>query len=276
MSAPDVPSWKAVVLGIAQDGGVPHLGCDSGPCAAARRGERPPEKVAALGLTDGARAYLIDATPDLVAQVHALGASVPTGVFLTHAHVGHYTGLLHLGKEVLGARGIPVWATQRMREFLAANAPWSALVKDANVSLRDNESVDLGGLLVRALRVPHREEFADTVGYLVETPATRLLYVPDIDRWEDWDFDVREAVSGVDVALLDGTFFSGDELRGRDPARVPHPLVIRTMNLLDGLGAKVWFTHLNHTNPLLDDPSPVVRRGFGLAREGMVVDLGGA
>jgi pyrroloquinoline quinone biosynthesis protein B len=266
-------SWRLVVLGIAQDGGVPHIGCDAGPCAAVRRGERRRESVACLGIVDGERAFLVDATPDLPAQVHAAGVRAPSGVFLTHAHVGHYAGLVHLGKEALGARGLPLWATPRMRSFLASNAPWRALVEQDAVDLRDNADVDLGGVHVRAVVVPHRDEYADTVGYVIAGPRATALYVPDIDRWAPWDRDLRAMVESVDVALLDGTFASGDELPGRDMSLVPHPLVGDTMARLAGLGAKVWFTHLNHTNPLLDDASPVERLGFHVAREGDVFPL---
>lgn len=260
--------WQLVVLGIAQDGGVPHLGCESGPCAAARRGERRAEKVACLGLADGERGFLFDATPDLPAQVSALGVRAPAGVFLTHAHIGHYTGLVHLGKEVLGARGVPVWATEKMRAFLTANAPWRALVENGNVELHDNADVDLGGVRVRAIQVPHRNEYADTVGYLIEGPRARVLYVPDIDRWEPWDRDIRTLVESADLAFLDATFASGDELPGRDMRLVPHPLVGDTMARLAGLGSRVHFIHLNHTNPLLDDPKSLESQGFHVAREG--------
>jgi len=265
--------WQLVVLGIAQDGGVPHMGCDAGPCAAARRGERRPEKVACLGITDGERAYVIDATPDFPAQVEAMGAALPSGVFLTHAHIGHYTGLVHLGKEVAGALGVPVWATTKMREVIATNAPWRALVENGNVDLRDNTDVDLGGVRVRAIQVPHRNEYADTVGYLIEGQRAKVLYIPDIDRWEPWDRDIRALVESVDVAFLDATFASGDELPGRDMSRVPHPLVSDSVARLAGLGARVRFIHLNHTNPLLDDPKPLEALGFRVAFEGERIPL---
>jgi pyrroloquinoline quinone biosynthesis protein B len=267
-SPPADPGWRLVVLGTAQDGGMPHPGCAAGPCAAARRGERPAARVACLGLTDGRRGFLLDATPDLPAQAAALGFPLPDGIFLTHAHVGHYLGLAWLGKEAAAARGIPVHATGRMRAFLAANAPWSALVEGGHVDLRDNAAVDLGGLRVTAIPVPHRQEFADTVGYRIEGPRGRALFVPDIDRWEDWDRDLRAEVEGVDVAFLDATFFSGAELPGRDMARVPHPLVTDTMERLEGLGGKVRLLHLNHSNPLWEDDGPVRARGFAVAREG--------
>jgi pyrroloquinoline quinone biosynthesis protein B len=268
-SMTDSDGPRLVVLGIAQDGGMPHMGCDKGPCAAARRGEREAEKVACLGLAVGPRAFLFDATPDFPAQVAAMGVRVPSGVFLTHAHIGHYTGLVHLGKEVAGSRGVPLYATTKMHAFLAANAPWRALVESGNVDPRPNDDVDLGdGVRVTAFQVPHRNEYADTVGYVIEGPRHKALYIPDIDRWIPWDRDVRALVSSVDYAFLDGTFLSGDELPGRDMSKVQHPLVVDTMDRLEGLGAKVWFIHLNHTNPLLDDASPVLRRGFHVAREG--------
>jgi pyrroloquinoline quinone biosynthesis protein B len=80
-------------------------------------------------------------------------------------------------------------------------------------------------------------------------------------------------VESVDFAFLDGSFSSADELPPQVMAKVGHPLVGHTMDLLDGLGAKVRFIHLNHTNPLLDDASPAERRGFAVAREGDVVRL---
>jgi len=261
--------WRVLVLGIAQDGGVPHAGCDQGACALVRRGERRPERVACLGLTDGERAFLFDATPDLPDQLHALGARAPEGIFLTHAHMGHYTGLVHLGTEAMDARGVRVFGTAEMRGFLRDNAPWSALVVHENVRLEGNAEVHLDGVRVRSFRVPHRDEFSDTVGYRVDGPNGRVLYVPDVDRWEKWDRDVRREVAEVDVALLDGTFYSAAELPGRDMSRVRHPFVTESMDRLHEVRAKVWFTHLNHTNPLLLDPAPVESRGFHVAREGL-------
>jgi pyrroloquinoline quinone biosynthesis protein B len=260
--------WRVVVLGIAQDGGMPHLGCGKGPCAAARRGERRPEKVACLGITDGKRGWLLDATPDLPAQVHALGVRAPEGIFLTHAHVGHYAGLVFLGKEVLGAKGVPLYATERMRDFLSENHPWRRLVQEGRVVLRDNASVDLGGVRVSAIPVPHRDELSDTVAYLVEGPRRRVLFLPDIDSWEKWERPVREVVGSVDLAFLDACFWSTDELGNRVQGEVPHPPVVHSMELLEGLQDRVRWIHLNHTNPLLEDPSPSESRGFRVAREG--------
>ncbi len=264
--------WRAVVLGIAQDGGMPHVGCDRGPCAAARRGERPAEKVACLGLTDGERGWLVDATPDLPAQLHALGAAAPSGILLTHAHMGHVAGLQFLGREALGARGIPVHGTARMRSLLEGNEPWRRLVVEGRIVLADNAALDLGGLRVEAIPVPHRDELSDTVAYLVSGPRGRILWLPDIDGWDRWDRDLRAVVGSVDAAFLDATFLSDDEI-GRGQAEVPHPRAAETMDRLEGLADRVRLVHLNHTNPLLVDPSPALSRGFRVAREGEGVEL---
>jgi pyrroloquinoline quinone biosynthesis protein B len=251
---------------------MPHPGCDRGPCAAARRGERPAEKVACLGITDGRRGWLLDATPDFPAQCHALGVRVPDGVFLTHAHLGHYLGLAYLGKEALGARGVPVHATARMAAFLRGNDPWRRLVSEGRIDLREGPA-DLGGVRVSPFPVPHRDELSDTVGYLVEGPRRRVLWIPDIDDWARWDRDIRAAVEGVDLAFLDATFLSDGELGGRSMEEVPHPRALDTMARLAGLGDRVRLVHLNHTNPLLEDPGPARERGFAAAREGEAVPL---
>ena len=162
--------WQLVVLGVAQDGGMPHIGCESGPCGAARAGSRPAARVACLGLRHGDAAYLFDATPDLPAQLHALrgrgggAAAAPDGIFLTHAHVGHYLGLAYLGREGLGASGVPVYASARMRAFLTADAPWRLLVSEGRIELRDNGApVDLGaGMRVSAFATSKYPTPSDT------------------------------------------------------------------------------------------------------------------
>jgi pyrroloquinoline quinone biosynthesis protein B len=251
--------WELVVLGIAQDAGIPQLGCEQALCRSIRAGKRRPERVASLGVVNTAlnRAYLFDATPDLPSQVHSLtGGRAPDGIFLTHGHVGHYTGLMYLGREATDARRVPVYGTERMLGFLRGNGPWSLLVSRNNIELRlvrPDEAVTLeGGLRVTAFIVPHRDEFTDTVGYLIEGPRRKALFIPDIDQWQRWDRPIRDVVAGVDLAFLDGTFASADEIPGRSVADIPHPLIPATRDLLKGARAQVWFIHLNHTNGQLD------------------------
>jgi len=249
------PDWRLVVLGIAQDAGMPHLGCDAWVCRAARRGQRARARVSCLGVVDkvSGRAFLFDATPDLPLQLTDLtGGRVPDGIFLTHAHIGHYTGLMYLGKESISAKDVPVYATRKMGAYLTHNGPWSLLVKDGHIALNTltpDRPVDLGdGLRVTAFTVPHRDELSDTVGYRIEGPRRKLLFIPDIDKWEKWDRDIRSMVDGVDVAFLDGSFASSKELPNRSIEDIPHPLMSHTRKLLSGTAARLWFIHLNHTN----------------------------
>lgn len=274
-------SVEAILLGTAQDGGVPHAGCD---CANCRRAWADPtlrKLVVCLGLVDRVshQSWLIDATPDFREQLHALGNLAPNcplaGILLTHAHVGHYAGLIHLGREVMGTRELPVYATPRLASFLRDNAPWSQLVALRNIDLRPlapgivtQLSPDLR---LTPLLVPHRDEFADTLAFAVRGPARQLFYCPDIDAWDEWEHDLRQFVTGMDIALLDATFFSADELPGCTISQVPHPLVTDTAERLAGVDCEVRLIHLNHTNPLLDSGPErewLAERGISVAAFG--------
>jgi pyrroloquinoline quinone biosynthesis protein B len=256
--------WQLVVLGIAQDAGIPQLGCNESPCKDIREGRRKPERVASLGLVNDklGLSYLFDATPDMVSQLTTLnGGKVPTGVFLTHGHIGHYTGLMYFGRESLDAKSVPVYGTERMVRYLTANGPWSQLVSRNNIELRtikpDNTVRLDGGVSVTPLAVPHRDEFTDTVGFVIQTEGHRALFIPDIDQWSRWDRDLRQIVDTVNLAFLDGTFASADEVPGRTTADIPHPLIPVTRSLLKGTSAQVWFIHINHTNKELGAPDVV-------------------
>ena len=263
----------AVVLGAAQDAGMPHLGCTAPLCERARRAAQP-QRVAALGVCGAEQWWLLDATPDMTAQIHAMG-SLPAGIFLTHAHIGHYTGLMYLGREGLDADGMPVYATRAMAEYLRSNGPWSQLVELDQIELRVIQGEDPvvleEGLRITPLPVPHRDELSDTVAFLVEREGGRsLLYLPDIDSWEEWDRELAELAGLWDYLLVDGSFYSGAELPGRDLSEIPHPPVVETMERLDTVmgerAGQVVFTHMNHTNPLWDPDSAATaelrRRGF--------------
>ena len=289
----DVPTEpvRALVLGIAQDGGVPHIGCTQELCVSARRDLSRRERVACLGLVDdrAGKRFLLDATPDIAAQIESLDGGRPfdrarpvDGILLTHAHIGHYTGLMYLGREALGADGVPVYATPRMAAFLRANAPWSQLASLGNIVLREiepgREVALTPDLSVTPLPIPHRDELSDTVGFLVKGPRRSLLYVPDIDAWDKWDRRVADAVAGVSIALLDGTFRGRADVPGRSLSEVPHPPIEQTMSRLAAaeLKGRVLFIHLNHTNALLWDAAArrtLEERGFGIARDGQEIPL---
>ena len=280
-----------VVLGIAQDGGHPQAGCQRPCCAPAWMDRRLGHLVASLGLIDpGANAgWLLDASPDLPEQLYRLQLTSPGitlgGLLLTHAHMGHYTGLLNLGREVMGANGVPVWAMPRMRAFLAENGPWELMVRLANINLRpleDQQPVSLSPrLTVTPFAVPHRDEYSETVGFIVRGPSRSALYLPDIDKWERWSTPIEAVLQGVDLAFVDGTFYGPDELAGRSMAEVPHPFITETITRLAPLPAseraKVHFIHLNHTNPALDPDSDaaatITAAGMSVAVEGAIFPL---
>ncbi len=297
-TAPESP--YVVLLGTAQDGGLPQIGCNEPICSDAR--EDPPRRrhVSSLLLVDprDGRRFLFDAGPSLPEQVERARAHPTTridrgnrpplfdGVFLTHAHVGHYVGLAHFGREIYGAHLMPVWATPRMGEFLRTNGPWSLLVETQAIRIEElNPSLDVelaADLRVQALRVPHRDEFSDTVAFVIRGPQRSVGYLPDIDKWERWDLPLEEFLASVDVAFIDGTFYADGEIPGRSMSEIPHPFISETIARLENapaaLRAKVVFTHLNHTNPASVPGSPAERTiraaGMRVAREGEIVSLG--
>jgi pyrroloquinoline quinone biosynthesis protein B len=277
-AAGEVGAPRVVVLGTAQDGGMPQTGCEHALCAAARRDPKLARHVASLAIHVPAtgHTFLVDATPDLPAQIEEVHTfrrfpegktdRAPfDGVLLTHAHIGHYLGLAHFGFESLNTKDLPVHCSPRMAEYLRTNGPWSQLVRLGNVELevfQPGQWFSLGdGISVKAFQVPHRDEYSDTMAFLIRGPKRTLLYVPDTDTWKTWTRPPAQVIEEekVDYALLDATFYSPDELPDRDVTKIKHPLVTDSMELLGPLvkagKAKVWFTHLNHSNPALDPKS---------------------
>ena len=264
-------------------------------CAAAWRDPARRHLVSCIAIVDpvSRERWIVDATPDLREQIRRLdeiapraeGAQPLDGVLLTHAHIGHYTGLMFLGHESMGARSIPTYAMPRMQEFLATNGPWDQLVRFRNIRLVElsaDTSVALNDRIrVTPILVPHRDEYSETVAFRIEGPERVVLFVPDIDKWDRWDRALEDVLADVDTAYVDGTFYADGELPGRDMSAIPHPFIAETMERLapleDGERRKVRFIHLNHTNPALDpasDASTAIEdAGFGVAREGERVGL---
>ncbi len=302
--APEGP--YVLVLGTAQDAGLPQIGCRAACCEAARADPARRRFASALLVVDPASGgrWLLDCGPDLREQVEAMRGHPPTralpgarpplvdAVFLTHAHMGHVAGLLHLGNEAYAARDLPVHGTASMAAFLAGHQPWALLVSLGNVRpvvvepgvptpLRGPDGAVVPGLTVTAFRVPHRDEVTDTVGFVVDGPSASLAYLPDIDKWERWERPLEELLASVDVALLDGTFFADGEVPGRALADIPHPFVSETIARLAAqpasLRSRVVFTHLNHGNPAADPTSAAAAAvrdaGMRVAREGDVFGL---
>ena len=271
-----------VVLGTAQDGGYPQAGTKPGD---AWRAEQR-RFAASLAIVDpvSKSRWIIEATPDFREQLHELDLVAPAegtpglaGILLTHAHVGHYAGLIHLGREVIGARGVPVYAMPRMREFLSTQGPWEQLVKLSNIEIRplgDGQTVRLNERIsVTPFRVPHRDEYSETIGYRIVGPTRTVVFLPDIDKWERWETRIEDVVARADVAYLDATFYRDGEVPGRAMAEIPHPFMQETMARFATAPAseraKIRFIHLNRTNPVAfpqsDERRAVERAGFRVA-----------
>jgi pyrroloquinoline quinone biosynthesis protein B len=281
------------VLGIGQDGGYPQTSCYQPHCMRAWEDKDLRRTTSSIAVVDDSThsKYLFDATPDMREQLYELHQAAPdgeyklNGVFLTHAHIGHYVGIMHFGHEAIGAHGVPVYAMPRMRDYLSTNGPWDQLVRFKNIDLQatqDGEAIELGERLrVTPFLVPHRDEYSETVGYRIDGPNKSAVFIPDIEKWDRWETDIRDIVRSVDYALLDATFFADGELQGRDMSQIGHPFVTESMALFEDMTdeekSRVIFIHMNHTNPLLIDGSEaqaiVTERGFKFATEGMRLEL---
>ncbi|HMS42881.1 MAG TPA: MBL fold metallo-hydrolase [Pyrinomonadaceae bacterium] len=280
------------VLGIAQDAGVPQIGCASPFCDKAWKNKKLQQTVSSIALVNPKtnERWVFDATPDfpeqfqLLKEISGNNFNTLTGIFLTHAHIGHYTGLMYLGRESMNSKEVPVYAMPRMKQMLETNAPWSQLVSLKNIALQplaNKQTIELyKNLSVEPFLVPHRDEFSETVGFKITSEKKSLVFIPDIDKWQRWSEKLEDVVKSSDYVLLDGTFYADGEI-SRPMSEVPHPFVSETMELLKDLPAsekkKVFFIHFNHTNPLVQGDEKKIKevksRGFNIAFQGQKIEL---
>lgn len=276
-----------LVLGTAQDGGYPHIGCKRSCCNLAW-GNNKKINVVSLALVDpeNKKWWLFEATPDIKEQLQLFKTLtrgtynyLPEGIFITHAHIGHYTGLMQLGREAMGAKNVTVYVMPQMSYFLKNNAPWKQLVSLNNIKIHTVSPNSVTGLSkntkVYSFQVPHRDEFSETVGYSITTSGKKYLFIPDINKWDKWERDIIQEVKKVDVAFLDATFYKKNELPNLRMSEVPHPYVEETIKLFsntsESIRSKIHFIHFNHTNPLLwneDAATELNSKGYHIAVQG--------
>ena len=283
----------AVILGIMQDAGLPHIGCI---CTRCQRGWDDPTQIeyaACLGIVDTrfdrTAVWLIDATPDIKFQLNLLAGALgshavrpnrlkrPEGIFLTHAHMGHIGGLPQLGPEAMAVDQMPLCASPELCHLLRETHLWTPMLQHLNIMALDKyHSLQLApNLEITAVPVPHRDEWqVGTYAYKITGPQQSLLYLPDIDSWEEWE-EAEETLTAVDIALVDASFYSPNELGGRAP--VAHPLVTDTIARFAHLPTQIILTHINHTNPILDkggvEETAVLQSGFQIAYTGQQILL---
>jgi pyrroloquinoline quinone biosynthesis protein B len=279
---------KVKVLGSGQDAGIPHIGCFCQTCNKARINPEQRRLGPSIGLFDGEgrECYIIDASPDFKYQLDMVMEEIPedkregrlaiSGIFLTHAHFGHTIGLLQLGKEALYVKELPVFCTGEMADFLQNNHPFRLLVERENIVFKEiypDKERDFEDFTLIPFSVPHRHEVADCVGFSIFSKKSNktLIYIPDTDQWTE---GILERIRKADIALIDGTFYSRGEISRFDD--VPHPPIEDTMNVLKEIETDIFFTHINHTNPINIDGEErhhMEDLGFKMAFDGMSLEL---
>jgi pyrroloquinoline quinone biosynthesis protein B len=279
------------ILGNTQDAGLPHIGCQHPFCEDNFNiyEEHYTTSIAVVN-SDLKKYILFEATPDITFQLNNLKRNIfdefllPESIYITHAHIGHYTGLMYFGREALGAKDLMVRVLPRMSNFLQNNGPWSQLVDINNIKIKEinfgSSTKELTNIYITPFQVPHRDEYSETAGYIIKGKNKKALFIPDIDKWEKWDRDLSQIAKEFDFLLIDATFYDSKEIN-RDISEIPHPLVTETIDLLSGLSIenrnKVYFIHMNHTNMMLDPDSELSRlvlsKGFNIARLGQKLYL---
>ena len=282
-----------LILGTAQDGGYPHIGCYKQCCMEAKENPILRRMVASIAIIDRAKSkvWLIDVSPDINNQLDIVNANVShfsfpylSGIFLTHAHTGHYSGLLHLGLEGLNIKNVPIYVMPKMKDFLIKNSMFSQLVDNSIIlkEIKNNLTINLNDeISIIAFNVPHRNELSETVGYKIKSCEKSIVYIPDIDYWDKGGVDLSQLVKQNDILLLDGTFYSKDEITHRNINKIPHPSILDTISLTKALSRqekkKIFFTHLNHTNKAINDKTEkwksVVSSGYNILNDKQIFNL---
>ncbi|GLY65531.1 pyrroloquinoline quinone biosynthesis protein PqqB [Amycolatopsis taiwanensis] len=292
-------------LGAAAGGGYPQWNC---ACPGCRRARRHPETAslhASLAVSgDGTRWYLLNATPDVHHQIAATPFLHPgpgprdtpvAGVLLSDAEFDHTIGLLILRE----GSPLTVYGTAPVLGTLANDFPVRDLLADyAALSWHEIESgvgFDLDGRLrvtafptgrkpPRYVREPKAFDDWEVAYHLRDTvTGGTAVYAPTVPRWDE---DFAAWAEAVDCVMVDGTFFTDDEMprvsggtrTARDMGHLPIGGEHGSLTRLAQLPAKrKVFTHINNTNPILDRTSPehalITSMGIEVGLAGLEVQL---
>jgi pyrroloquinoline quinone biosynthesis protein B len=288
---------------------VPQWNCSCANCSQTRAGRLPPRTQSGAALSpDGVRWLLLNCSPDIASQVEAYAPLQPqtlrgtpiAGMLFTDANVDHIGGLATLRQS--GPHRFVVRSSSITREIAVAQPAFASFARTPHTWIdvgfdRACESIDNADLveneiLVRAIPVPgttpgyagRRTLPGATVAYEIREPGCewRLVFAPIFGGIDERLF---EAIARAEVAFLDGSFYSDDELvtnglldkSARQLGHQPVGGTDGTLARLHGLRTRIVFTHLNNSNPMLDPNSQAASSlregGAETAYDGMEIRL---
>jgi pyrroloquinoline quinone biosynthesis protein B len=300
------------VLGAAAGGGFPQWNCNCRNCDGVRKGTiraRPRTQSSVALSGDGADWVLCNASPDVLAQLRSFPPLQPArrlrdtalrGIVLIDAQIDHTTGLLMLRE----GGPLAVYCTPQVREDLTSGNPvftvlehfcgvdWHPVQADSRTGFSVDE---VAGISFTAVPLkskpppysPHRNDPrpGDNIGLRVVDLRTRrsLFYAPGLGEIEP---HVRPFLAEADCLMLDGTFWSADELvrlgvsekRAADMGHLPQSGPGGMVEALKKLPApRKILIHINNTNPILDEDSAerteLSRAGIEVAYDGLQITV---
>lgn len=290
---------SVTILGTAQDGGIPQAGCSCRRCLDAHRDLKLRKYPVSLGIlgVDGTK-HIIEITKNLSEQLVIWTPDknelfIPETVSITHLHLGHVEGIGQLGKPVMGLREVEVYLSPKNKDVFDNRSDIVLMEDEGNIRTHSKnfnhpfEPKDGCGFSLEFIPIPHRSELGDNAAIIIKAEGKSILFMPDQDSWgETLDYHSKENIRDflkmfdIDEALIDGTFWSMDELPRRDISKIPHPTIQETIQLLGSKregDPEISFLHLNHSNPVNDLGSEqrkvVEENGWKISEIGDVLKL---
>ena len=305
---------RITILGSAAGGGFPQWNCNCRNCAGVRSGavraKARTQSSIFVRPDDRADGILFNASPDVLEQIRSNPALQPAravrdtaiaGVLLMDGQIDHATGLFMLRER---GTALPLWCTDPVEEDLTTGNPILKVLTHYCGVARQRIPLDGGSFTVdgvpnlrlRAMPLsskaapysPHRENPVpgDNIGIsLTDTASGKtLFYAPGLGEIDDKVFD---AMSNADAVLVDGTFWTDDEMiglglskkTGRSIGHLPQSGPGGMIEWLGKLPARTQraLIHINNTNPILDEDSPqraeLARHGILVCEDGLTITL---
>ena len=305
---------RITILGSAAGGGFPQWNCNCRNCAGVRSGsvraKARTQSSIFIRPDDAIDGVLFNASPDILEQIRshpvlqparALRDTAIAGVVLMDGQIDHATGLFMLRERGLP---LPLWCTDPVADDLTEGNPVLRVLGHYCGVQRERIALDgspftvpgVAGLSFRALPLsskaapysPHREHPVpgDNIGITVtdQRSGKTLFYAPGLGEITPPVFD---AMASADAVLVDGTFWTDDEMVALGISR-KHAREIGHLPQSGAGGMIEWMAklpaatrrlliHINNTNPILDDDSAeraaLTRAGIEVCEDGMAISL---